>query len=66
MLVLDAGKMVGLITLKEVLRGPHSQGAALLTARCGHIMKVNPRSPISDTVDHLRSLIELHITMCRC
>ena len=63
-LVIDGGKMVGLITLKEILRGLHSQGAALLAARCGHIMKVNP--PVtdpSDTVDHLRSLMtELHIT----
>ncbi|MBL8521128.1 MAG: CBS domain-containing protein [Betaproteobacteria bacterium] len=63
-LVIENGRMVGLITLKELLRGLHSQGAGLLNARCGHIMKVNP--PVTDptdTVDHLRVLMtELHIT----
>jgi CBS domain-containing protein len=62
--VLEGGRMAGLITLKELLKGLHSQGAALLTGRCGHIMKVNP--PVTDptdTVDHLRALMtELHIT----
>jgi CBS domain-containing protein len=62
--VLEGGRMAGLITLKELLKGLHSQGAALLTVRCGHIMKVNPPvTDLTDTVDHLRALMtELHIT----
>jgi CBS domain-containing protein len=62
--VMEGGKMVGLITLKELLKGLHSRGGALLELRCADIMKADP--PVTDpvaTVDHLRSLMtELHIT----
>ena len=64
MIVMDAGEMVGLITLRELLQGLNSHGGNLMTAKCRNVMKINP--PIAkpeDSVDHLRGLMtQLHIT----
>jgi len=64
MLVLEKDEMLGLITLRELLKGLNIQGGALMQASCRNVMKVNP--PVAkpeDTVDHLRGLMtELHIT----
>ena len=64
MIITDGDEMLGLITLKEMLQGLNAQGGALMQARCGDVMKVNP--PVAhpeDSVDHLRGLMtELHIT----
>lgn len=64
MLVMEAGQMVGLITLRELLQGLSSQGGNLMLAKCRNVMKINP--PVArpqDSVDHLRGLMtELHIT----
>ena len=63
-IVMEAGEMLGLITLRELLRGLNSHGGDLMKAKCRNAMKINP--PVAkpeDSVDHLRSLMtELHIT----
>lgn len=63
-LVTDGDDMLGLITLRELLKGLNTYGGALMQATCRTVMKVNP--PVAkpdDTVDHLRGLMtELHIT----
>jgi CBS domain-containing protein len=62
--VKEGNKMVGLITLRELLNGLNSHGGSLMQAQCRDVMKPNP--PVAkpdDTVDHLRVLMtELHIT----
>ena len=64
MIVMDAGEMAGLITLRELLQGLNSHGGNLMTAKCRNVMKINP--PVAkpeDSVDHLRGLMtQLHIT----
>lgn len=64
MIVMDAGEMMGLITLRELLQGLNSHGGNLMTAKCRNVMKINP--PVAkpeDSVDHLRGLMtQLHIT----
>ena len=64
MIVMEAGKLVGLITFRELLQGLISQGGNLLQAKCRNVMKINPPvAKLDDSVDHLRSLMtELHIT----
>ncbi|MCY7387509.1 MAG: CBS domain-containing protein [Burkholderiales bacterium] len=64
MIVIDAGEMVGLITLRELLQGLNTQGGNLMQAKCRTVMKTNPPVAKSDdSVDHLRGLMtELHIT----
>jgi CBS domain-containing protein len=63
-LVAENDEMLGLITLRELLKGLNTHGGALMQATCRNVMKVNP--PVAkpdDTVDHLRGLMtELHIT----
>ncbi|MBL8522492.1 MAG: CBS domain-containing protein [Betaproteobacteria bacterium] len=63
-LITESGEMLGLITLRELLKGLNTHGGALMQATCRNVMKVNP--PVAkpdDTVDHLRGLMtELHIT----
>jgi CBS domain-containing protein len=63
-IVVDAGEMQGLITLREILCALNKQGGAIMQAKCRHVMKVNPPTAnLEDTVDHLRSLMtEMHIT----
>ena len=62
--VMDGGRMAGLITLRELLRGLSALGSRLVAAKVRDIMKPNP--PVAkpdDTADHLRGLMtELHIT----
>ena len=64
MIVMDAGEMMGLITLRELLQGLNSHGGNLMTAKCRNVMKINP--PVAkpeDSVGHLRGLMtKLHIT----
>jgi CBS domain-containing protein len=64
MIVMDKGSMVGLITLRELLRALHRLGAATASAKARDVMKADP--PVAkpdDTADILRSLMtELHIT----
>ena len=63
-IVMDSGEMVGLITLRELLRGLNSHGGDLMQATCRHTMETNP--PVAkpdDGVDYLRGLMtDLHIT----
>jgi CBS domain-containing protein len=56
--------MVGLITLRELLKGLHTHGDALLKTSCAEVMKNNPAiAKIDDTADHLRAMMtDLHIT----
>ena len=56
--------MVGLITLRELLRGLSTHGDALLKTRCAQVMKSNPAvAKVEDTADHLRAMMtDLHIT----
>ncbi|MCA3020415.1 MAG: CBS domain-containing protein [Rhodocyclaceae bacterium] len=63
-IVAEAGEMLGLITLREILAALNTQGGAIMQAKCRHVMKVNPpTAKPDDTVDHLRSLMtEMHIT----
>ncbi len=62
--IMENGKMVGLITLRELLTGLHTRGNTLMQTACRDAMKANP--PVAketDSVDHLRGLLtELHIT----
>ncbi|MBL8511749.1 MAG: CBS domain-containing protein [Betaproteobacteria bacterium] len=62
--ILEQEKMLGIISLRELLHGLHELGDALLKAKCQDVMKPDP--PVAkpdDTVDHLRCLMtELHIT----
>jgi len=63
-IVMDGGRMAGLITLRELLRGLSALGSRLVTAKVRDVMKPDP--PVAkpdDTADHLRGLMtELHIT----
>jgi predicted transcriptional regulator len=63
-IVMEAGEMVGLITLRELLQGLNTHGGSLMAEKCSEAMKINP--PVAkpeDSVDHLRGLMtELHIT----
>lgn len=63
-LVVENGEMLGLITMRELLKGLNSRGGELMKARCREVMKVNPPvAKLEDSVDHLRGLMtELHIT----
>ena len=63
-LVLEGEKMLGLITLRELLTGLHANNNSLNNSTCAHIMKANPPVAKSDdSVDYLRGLMtELHIT----
>jgi CBS domain-containing protein len=63
-IVAEAGEMLGLITLREILAALNTQGGAIMQAKCRQVMKVNPpTAKPEDTVDHLRSLMtEMHIT----
>ncbi|MBC7624875.1 MAG: CBS domain-containing protein [Aeromicrobium sp.] len=63
-IVADAGDMLGLITLREILAALNTQGGAIMQAKCRHVMKANPpTAKPDDSVDHLRSLMtEMHIT----
>ena len=64
MIVMEAGAMVGLITLRELLQGLNAQGGNLMQAKCRNVMKINP--PVAkpeDSVDHLRGLMtKLHVS----
>ena len=64
MIVMEAGAMVGLITLRELLQGLNAQGGNLMQAKCRNVMKINP--PVTkpeDSVDHLRGLMtKLHVS----
>ena len=62
--VKDGGSMVGLITLRELLKGIHQHGDKLTQTLCREVMKSNPPvAKLDDSVDHLRGLMtELHIT----
>ena len=63
-IVADAGDMLGLITLREILAALNTQAGAIMQAKCRHVMKANPpTAKPDDSVDHLRSLMtEMHIT----
>lgn len=63
-LVMDGGRMAGLITLRELLRGLDMMGERLLDARAEEVMV---REPIcvtpEDSIDTLRGLMtEYHVT----
>ena len=60
----DNETMVGLITLRELLKGIHLHGEKLTHAQCREVMKANPPvAKLDDSVDHLRGLMtEHHIT----
>ncbi len=63
-IVVENDELLGLITIRELLKGLNTHGGNLMQARCRSVMKVNP--PVAkpdDSVDHLRGLMtELHIT----
>lgn len=63
-IVIEAGEFLGLITLRELLKGLNTHGGKLMQSPCRVVMKANP--PVAkpeDSVDHLRGLMtELHIT----
>jgi len=63
-IVAEAGQMLGLITLREILAALNARGGAIAEAKCGDVMKANPpTAKPTDSVDHLRGLMtELHIT----
>ena len=63
-IVIENGEMLGLITMRELLKGLNTHGGSLMQARCRSVMKVNPPvAKLEDSVDHLRGLMtELHIT----
>ena len=63
-IVIENGEMLGLITMRELLKGLNTHGGSLMQARCLSVMKVNPPvAKLEDSVDHLRGLMtELHIT----
>ena len=63
-IVMDSGEMVGLITLRELLRGLNSHGGDLMQATCRHAMETNPpAAKPNDGVDYLQGLMtDLHIT----
>jgi CBS domain-containing protein len=63
-LVMEGGRMAGLITLRELLRGLDMMGERLLDARAEEVMV---RKPVcvapADSVDTLRALMtEFHVT----
>jgi CBS domain-containing protein len=57
-------KMVGLISLRELLQGLDTQGGTVMQAPCRSIMKANPPSAKpTDSIDQLRGMMtELYIT----
>lgn len=63
-IVMNGDKMLGLITLRELLYGLHGNNNSLAAVSCAQIMKANP--PVAnddDSIDYLRGLMtELHIT----
>ena len=63
-IVVENDEMLGLITIRELLKGLNTHGGNLMQARCRSVMKVNPPvAKLEDSVDHLRGLMtELHIT----
>ena len=63
-IVMDAGEFIGLITLRELLRGLNAHGGQLMQSPCRVIMKTNPpTAQPGDSVDFLRRLMtQLHIT----
>lgn len=63
-MVVENDELLGLITIRELLKGLNTHGGNLMQARCRSVMKVNPPvAKLEDSVDHLRGLMtELHIT----
>jgi CBS domain-containing protein len=63
-IVAEGEKMVGLISLRELLHGLDVQGGPVINAPCSSIMKANPPvAKLTDTVDQLRGMMtELYIT----
>ncbi len=63
-IVMDRDKMLGLITLRELLYGLHANNNSLAAVSCAQIMKANPAvANDDDSIDYLRGLMtELHIT----
>lgn len=61
---MEAGDFLGLITLRELLKGVNTHGGKLMQSPCRLVMKSNPPVANSEgSVDHLRGLMtELHIT----
>jgi CBS domain-containing protein len=56
--VMEGGKMAGLITLRQVVNALHVQGAALLTATAGQIMRADPVvAPSTLSADELRKIM---------
>lgn len=56
--VMDGGKMVGLITLRQVVNALHSRGPGLLTATAREIMRADPIVATSDlSADELRKIM---------
>ena len=63
-IVMDAGEFIGLITLRELLRGLNAHGGQLMQSPCRVVMKADPpTAQLEDSVDFLRGLMtQLHIT----
>ncbi len=62
--VMQAGRMAGLFTLRELLRGLDRHGAALLDMPVGEVMNSDPPSVVpTQSADELRALMtEHHVT----
>jgi CBS domain-containing protein len=63
-LIAEDGKMLGLITLREIIAALNTREGTIVDALCRDVMKTNPpTAKPDDTVDHLRGLMtERHIT----
>lgn len=58
-----AGRMVGMLTFREVLKAVHRQGAAWQTARIADVMLSDPRTgdPAMEVDDLRRLMVEQHM-----
>ena len=63
-LVMNAAKLAGILTLRELLYGLEKFGSKLLEARAGDVMNATPaRIAPDDSADKLRSIMtEKHVT----
>ena len=59
----SAGRMVGMLTFREVLKAVHTKGAAWQTARIADVMLTDPRTgdPAMEVDDLRRLMVEQHM-----
>ncbi|MDO8933457.1 MAG: CBS domain-containing protein [Rhodocyclaceae bacterium] len=59
----SAGRMVGMLTFREVLKAVHTHGAAWLTAKIADVMVSDPRTgdPVMEVDDLRRLMVEQHM-----